>query len=212
MKNLTHKKIAECVGEDSNDKDAMAMLKVEHLAFFNKHPAQMRKSQRLWEFYESHEPEMLERIVAEKEKYDYTYTSRRLFEKEVEIMTRSIEKLNSQSIYVLYVFDALLCDPLQRATVESVMNEAALECGVYTATYEDEDTKEMFLESLSLRCQGNNPELDNKLPSMPNETDNFWNSYHIITSACDSDSGQTNQFIFPDNTGINSFKESKHAA
>lgn len=136
-KYLTHKRVAEYCGIDTGDEAAMRAFKFGHLAFFNKKVAQMKRSTALYEFYQTREPEMLRRIETEKEStLGHTATSAKLFAKEVKIMTKSIEKLNAHGIYVLYVFDALLCEPYHKPIVERVMNETALECGVYTATYD----------------------------------------------------------------------------
>ena len=133
-KYLTHKRVAEECGIDTENKAALGKFKTDHLAFFNKEVSDMKWSKAIHEFYLTHEPEMLRRIEAEKTKRGHNFTCTKLFAKEVEIMTKSIEKLNAQGIYVLYVFDALLCDPIHKTIVERVMNETALECGVYTAT------------------------------------------------------------------------------
>jgi hypothetical protein len=108
-------------------------VKVEHLSFFNKTSQQMRESP-LWNFYQKHEPEMLKRIVHEKlnsfEKYKIT--SRKLFKKEVDIMTCVIERLNAKGIYVGYVYDALICAPKDSNEVCQTMKEVVLEYGVKT--------------------------------------------------------------------------------
>ena len=57
-----------------------------------------------------------------------------MFTKEVEIMADCIRKLNTVGIYVLYVYDALLCERKHKDTVEKIMNETVLEHGVFTAT------------------------------------------------------------------------------
>lgn len=79
---------------------------------------------------------MLKRIIDEKRAKGYEFTCYKMFAKEVEIMTQCITKLNAKGIFVLYVYDALLCDPLHKSEVEQVMNETVLECGVSTATYD----------------------------------------------------------------------------
>ena len=96
----------------------------------------MMRSTALYGFYQTHEPEMLRRIEVEKIERGHKFTCTKLFAKEVEIMTKCIQKLNALGIYVLYVFDALLCDPHHKTIVEQVMNETASECGVCTATQE----------------------------------------------------------------------------
>ena len=48
-------------------------------------------------------------------------------------MTKAIEKLNAQGIYVMYVYDALFCLPEQKYIVQKVMNKVILEEGVYTS-------------------------------------------------------------------------------
>jgi hypothetical protein len=72
----------------------------------------------------------------EKEKisseFKYRITSRKLFKKEVEIMTEVIIRLNAQGIYIGYIYDALICHPKDAQIVAQVMNEVVLELGVKT--------------------------------------------------------------------------------
>nr|WP_315218418.1 hypothetical protein [uncultured Flavobacterium sp.] len=99
------------------------IIKVEHLSFFNKKVWQMKKSP-LYQYYEKYEPNMLKNIIAEKysSEFKHNITSRRLFAKEVEIMTDVVEVLNKESIYVGYIYDALFCHPKDANMVKEVMD------------------------------------------------------------------------------------------
>lgn len=123
---ITHQKIAQWADM------ALKSVKVEHLAFFNKRWQQMEKSP-LFDYYQKHEPQMLEAIRLDKQKLGYKVTSMRLFKDEVEIMTKAITYLNSQNIHVLYVYDALLCEEKDKRTVTDTMNRVVLECNVQTS-------------------------------------------------------------------------------
>lgn len=139
IKYITHKRLAEYCDIDITNEVELKKFKTLHLTFFNKHPNDMKYSKKLnkiYEFYATHAPEMLNRILKEKSAKGYKITCQRLFAKEVEIMTQCIKKLNAKGIYVLYIYDALLCDPLHKSEVEQVMNKTVLECGVYTATFD----------------------------------------------------------------------------
>ena len=138
---LTHDMVADESGVPKN------MVKVEHLSFFNKNVWQMKKSI-LWKYYQFKEPKMLESIIAEKKssKLGYKATSRRLFEKEVLIMTDVIKKLNSEGIYVLYVYDALLSHPRHANRVQQVMNETILLHGVKTTAKSSIEIKTKTIE------------------------------------------------------------------
>lgn len=140
QKFLTHQKVAERLGMDGEDD--LPKFKKEHLAFFNKRSKDMKKSELLWEYYSNHEPELLEKVVQEKNIFRHTYTSKLMFHKEVAIMTDCIIKLNALGIHVLYVYDALLCEPQHKDTVEEVMNTTVLEHGVFTATYDKNEKGE----------------------------------------------------------------------
>jgi len=122
---ITHQNITDFLNED------IKKVKIEHLSFFNKHPRDMKKSV-LYQYYIENEKEMMENILKDKKANGYKITSKRLFELEVQIMTQIISKLNEKGIYVLYVYDALLCKKSQTDIVLETMNRVILENGVYT--------------------------------------------------------------------------------
>lgn len=135
---ITHESISIAAGVDK------LIVKQEHLAFFNKHPEQMKKSP-LYNYYMATEGQLLKKIINEKynstgtynitsNKDSYKITSRRMFQVEVNLMTSVIEKLNSEGIYVLYVYDALACHPNDAERVKQVMDEVALQKKVYTTS------------------------------------------------------------------------------
>lgn len=109
------------------------IIKLEHLSFFNKKVWQMKESP-LYRYYEKYEPNMLKNVIAEKysSEFNHNITSRRLFAKEVEIMTEVVEVLNKESIYVGYVYDALFCHPNDAIRVKEVMDTIILKQGVKT--------------------------------------------------------------------------------
>ncbi len=92
------------------------------------------KESPIWAFYKAHLPEMIKAIEKEKlsSEFKHRITSRKLFKKEVAIMTEVIIRLNLQGIYVGYVYDALICHPKDAKMVAHVMNEVVLELGVKT--------------------------------------------------------------------------------
>ena len=124
---LTHGDLGLAMNIDVNT------IKVEHLSFFNKNIWQMKESP-LHKYYEENEPNMLRKIISEKysSEFNHNITSRRLFAKEVEIMTEVVEMLNKEFIYVGYVYDALLCHPLDADRVKEVMDSVILKQGVKT--------------------------------------------------------------------------------
>jgi hypothetical protein len=124
---LTHGNIELVTGINN------AIVKKEHLSFFNKSVWQMKQSP-LWEYYQETEPEMIENIIREKQRSNYKYkvTSRRLFENEVKLMSDVIVILNAEGINVGYVYDALFCHPKHAYRVKDVMDEVALKHGIKT--------------------------------------------------------------------------------
>jgi hypothetical protein len=110
-------------------------VKVEHLSFFNKKIWSMKQSP-LFDYYSKNETVMLDNIIREKltSQYKHKITSRRMFEQEVEIMTDVIKQLNDEGIYVLYVYDALLCSPKHAERVANLMDETILKLGIKTTT------------------------------------------------------------------------------
>jgi hypothetical protein len=124
---LTHEKLADQLGIEKR------IVKVEHLSFFNAEVWQMRQSP-LYRYYEQHEPVMLRALIKDKQESEYGHkiTSRRLFAKEVEIMTQVVSRLNEEGIFVGYIYDALFFDPIHSQKVVQVMNEVAVDLGVFT--------------------------------------------------------------------------------
>ena len=64
----------------------------------------------LFDYYAKHEPDMLSRIYNDKKEHGHKITLQKMFKLEVEIMTDVIKYLNLMGVYVLYVYDALLCE------------------------------------------------------------------------------------------------------
>jgi hypothetical protein len=136
---LTHQNVAERTGID------LKMIKIEHLSFFNKNWFGMTKSP-LFDFYCNNETDMLARIYRDKKENGYKITSMKMFKVEVEIMTDVIKSLNDKGIYVLYVYDALLCEDKNEALVIETMNRIILEHGVKTNVKSDGMVIETLLE------------------------------------------------------------------
>lgn len=125
--NLQHTDLCVDLGVDE------IIVKKEHLSFLNKEIWQMKQSP-LFNYYKKHEPKMLNAIIKEKNgsEYGYKITSRRLFAKEVEIMTEVVLRLNEEGIFVGYIYDALFFAPQYSEKVVETMNEVAAEFRVFT--------------------------------------------------------------------------------
>ena len=141
---LTHQDIASITGIDLYE------IKKEHLSFFNKHPKHMKKSP-LYNHYIESEPKMMANILSEKtnSKSKYKITSRKLFKKEVEIMTEVVKQLNQDGIYVGYIYDALFCHPLHAAHVKSVMDEIVIKHGVKTSAKISESRNKIISKKIT---------------------------------------------------------------
>jgi hypothetical protein len=139
---ITHSAVADEIGGVSD----LPKFKKSHLAFFNCTPSQMENAHGdLWDYYKREESTMMNNLLSDKDNSDYKITSKKMFEKEVEIMSAIIQKLNDQGIFVLYVYDALLCQERHVETVVKTMNETTIEHGVYTCA----EFKNLASESLS---------------------------------------------------------------
>ncbi len=130
---LTHESVAENADID------VKKVKVSHLSFFNMEWEDMMKSP-LFGYYSKHEVDMLSRIYHDKNEHGYKITSQKMFAVEVAIMTDVIKYLNSIGIYVLYVYDALLCEEKDKTVVVETMNRIVLEHGIKT-TVKDTSAK-----------------------------------------------------------------------
>jgi hypothetical protein len=100
------------------------LAKIEHLSFFNKEVLQMMKSP-LYKYYLDNEPTMLANILKEKNVFGYKITSKKLFKKEVELMTNVIREINNNNIRVLYVYDALMCAAEEKYLIQNIMQSEA---------------------------------------------------------------------------------------
>lgn len=111
----------------------LVTVKQEHLSFFNKKVWQMKQSP-LYKYYSTSEPNMLTRLMQERNvsEHGYKETSRRLFAKEVEIMKDVIKELNDEGIYVGYIYDAVFCTAAHADRVKQVMDVVILKHGVKT--------------------------------------------------------------------------------
>nr|WP_294922370.1 hypothetical protein [uncultured Flavobacterium sp.] len=127
---LTHGLVAEQAGIDLKD------VKIEHLSFFNMKWNDMRKSP-LFDYYATNEPDMLARIYHDKNEHGHKITSQKMFAVEVDIMSAVIRDLNAKDVYVLYVYDALLCEEKDSELVVETMNRIILEHGVKTSVKKD---------------------------------------------------------------------------
>ncbi|NWL04254.1 hypothetical protein DM790_25835 [Flavobacterium collinsii] len=126
-KYLNHSDLAQELGFEDK------IVKIEHLSFFNKEVWQMKKSP-LYNYYENKHHLLLKSIISEKNssKFGHKVTSRRLFKKEVQIMSEVISRLNKERIYVGYVYDALFFDPAYSKEVVEIMNAVIEDLGVFT--------------------------------------------------------------------------------
>lgn len=122
---LKHESVAQQAGIDVKN------VKKLHLSFFNMKWDDMRKSP-LFGCYSINEPDMLARIYHDKRENGHKVTSQKMFGVEVAIMTDVIKYLNDKDIYVLYVYDALLCDSKDFDLVAKTMNRIILEHGIIT--------------------------------------------------------------------------------
>lgn len=130
---LNHQMVADRTGIHVDN------VKIEHLSFFNMKWNDMRKSQ-LFDYYSKHEPDMLANIYHDKNEHGYKITSQKMFGVEVAIMTDVIKYLNDKGIYVLYVYDALLCEGKDFDLVAKTMNRIILEHGIRTNIKNDKST------------------------------------------------------------------------
>jgi hypothetical protein len=91
----------------------------------------------LFDYYSKNEADMLTKIYHDKKKHGYKITSKKMFKVEVDIMTDVIKYLNARCVYVLYVYDALVCEEKDKVFVIETMNRIILEHGVKTNVKSD---------------------------------------------------------------------------
>lgn len=123
--NINHDKVASYL--NIHRKEA----KIEHLSFFNKRWNKMKESP-LFKYYSENEPELMKNIYEDKKRRGHKITSQKMFDLETQIMTSNIDRLQNKGIDVIYVFDALYCNPDNLVEVKDVMNKTAKEFKVNT--------------------------------------------------------------------------------
>lgn len=123
---LTHESVAELTGIE------VKKVKKLHLSFFNMKWDDMRRSP-LFGYYSENESDMLARIYRDKNEHGHKITSQKMFAVEVDIMSAVIRDFNAKGVYVLYVYDALMCEEKDRELVAETMNRIILEHGVKTS-------------------------------------------------------------------------------
>ncbi|EJG03405.1 hypothetical protein [Flavobacterium sp. F52] len=136
ISHLTHSDIGLALKIETN------AVKIEHLSFFNKEVWQMKQS-KLFKYYQQNEPKMLQNIIEEKynSPYRHKITSRKLFAKEVEIMSDVIQQLNQENIYVGYIYDALFCHPQQANRMKEIMDKIVQKYKIQTTAKLSSDKK-----------------------------------------------------------------------
>lgn len=127
---ITHDKVAQelynVAPTDAEYSEKRQEVKIEHLSFFNKNLFLMMQSP-LFDYYEKKQPQMMSRIKNYKEVYGSKSTSKDLFDTETILMSNIIKRLHKDYyIDVLYCFDALYFNEVDKEDVITVMNEEAL--------------------------------------------------------------------------------------
>jgi hypothetical protein len=130
---ITHDSVARKSGIPKNE------VKKEHLSLFNMSTDKI-KYNKLYNYYMSNASEMMFNLISDKinntefqAKDRHKITSKIMFRKEVEIIKDVISQLNTQNIYVMYVFDALWVHPNHEEKVKEIMNSVVLKHGVMTS-------------------------------------------------------------------------------
>jgi hypothetical protein len=123
---LTHQIVADYLGID------LKIVKQGHLKFFNQRAEYMKKNP-VFKYYEDNHPSLLVKFAEEKMmKKNHKITSKKLFDKEVQLMSCVIKKLNRANIYGIYIYDALYVKDSDSKKVVDIMNEVALTMGFYS--------------------------------------------------------------------------------
>tara|TARA_R110000772_G_scaffold31754_3_gene78068 strand:+ start:832 stop:2217 length:1386 start_codon:yes stop_codon:yes gene_type:complete len=132
---ITHDMVTQTLFKISPDDDNYTQkrqeVKIEHLSFFNKTWGQMQQSP-LFNYYNKKEPNMMNRIGQYKDEEGHKSTSKELFTMETELMTNVIRRTRKEGIDVLYCFDALYCESMDRDDVVEIMNEEAAKMKINT--------------------------------------------------------------------------------
>lgn len=151
---ITHKKVADDLGLDIKE------VKTKHLSFFNL-KANHLESSKLFKYYNNNEPLVISKVLEDKKIHGHKYTSKLLFTLETELMSKVINKLNSESIFVGYMFDALFVAENNVNKVIEVMNETALEMNIFTTAdtnYIDSNESKLEINTNTLEVIENTPE------------------------------------------------------
>lgn len=128
---IDHQDVADYLGVTKQE------VKVLHLSFFNMKSSQMMQSP-LLPYYQDKAPNLLKNIMGDKKRANsHKISSQKMFKKEVAMMRDCIKHLNSQGIYVGYVYDALFYDPKYSQQVRFAMEMSARRHGVATTVNQE---------------------------------------------------------------------------
>ena len=138
IEQITHEGVAAYLTLKLGREITRDEAKDEHLSFFNKEIYQMKKSP-LWVYYKDKEPQMMHNLLEQKRTHEkgHKATCWEIFAIEVQLMERSIQRLNELGVQVIYVYDALYSIQEEQETVLRVMNDIAQEMNILSRAVKD---------------------------------------------------------------------------
>jgi hypothetical protein len=113
---ITHDKIATELNKTRIE------IKKEHISYFNDKLFSM-KLYKMDNYYKTNYPIMNYNIRQDKQNFGYKFTSLIAMSLETEIISKVVYKLNKIGIYVIYVYDALICRESDYNLVKEMMNK-----------------------------------------------------------------------------------------
>jgi len=125
FEHISHQMVADYFEVTKNE------IKHQHLAFFNLKNEQFVSS-KIYKYYENYNPLLLGAIKQKKQCDGYKSICHESFRVEVELMTKVIEELHQLRIPALYVFDALMVEPVHVDTVRDIMSKVVENMGVFS--------------------------------------------------------------------------------
>lgn len=123
---IKHEYVADYLGISRKE------AKIEHLSFFNKGVQSMKESP-LYNYYYENRRDLLFAVENDKMRHKCNkITSQKMFDLETKLMSSVVSKLESESINVMYVFDALYVTKKDYKKVKNIMNKTSKEFEINT--------------------------------------------------------------------------------
>lgn len=137
LKYITHQQVCNELNEILQLKKPLSIhsIKTQHLSVFNQ-TAKKIKLYKVYHYYNLKDPDFMDVLLKEKEN-NPKLTTKKMFTKEVELMTTIMDQFDALNIKALYIYDAVMVEPKNVTKALEIMNAAAIKLNIHTIATKD---------------------------------------------------------------------------